>query len=111
MEKVRDCVPPPHVALQVPHEPHAPTQSTGHAPVLQLWLRLSPAEAVHDVPPFAEAFMIVYVCDCVPPPHVAEQVPHELHTPTQCCTRAFLNSVTSMEHRGATGNRYGRDHG
>ena len=66
------------------------TESTEHASVLQLWLCVAPPDTAHDAPPFADAVLIVYDCDCVPPPHVVEQDPHEPHAPAQSTGHAAV---------------------
>jgi len=44
---------------------------------VQAWLFAEPALAAHAAPPLAEAVVILYAVDCVPAPHVLEQVDQE----------------------------------
>jgi len=76
--------PDPHVASHDVHSVHAPSQSTGHAPVLHEAVSLS---SVHDEPPQSAAVVTVNVLSLVPPPQVAEQAPYVPHCPTQSCTQ------------------------
>ena len=75
----RTCVPPPHVAEHVPHVVH----------VLQVQLIASHevisqgADAtdspLQGIPPFCAVFSTYLDFSCMPPPHVAEHAPHEVH--------------------------------
>ena len=75
----RTCVPPPHVAEHVPHVVH----------VLQVQLIAShkvisqAADAtdspLQGIPPFCAVFSTYLDFSCMPPPHVAEHAPHEVH--------------------------------
>ena len=57
--------------------PQAPFIGVTHACVLHAWLSLF--DPTQSNPPFAGAGLVqVLVCVCVPPPHVAEHVDHEL---------------------------------
>jgi hypothetical protein len=56
--KIRDCWPVPHDCEQAPHVPHAPTQSTGQAFVLQSCDCVS---CGHPVPPATAAWRMLRV--------------------------------------------------
>ncbi len=81
--KVRDWLPKPHVSEHVPHESHAPTQSTGHRGVLHHCDAAVPVAVEHIMPPLATAVVTVKVRDWLPVPHVVEHVPHGPHAPAQ----------------------------
>ena len=78
-----DFEPAPHVAEHEPHPPQSPSQSTGHAPSLQLVCWEVPCDTEHEEPPFAAAVLTVYDLDFEPAPHVAEHEPHPPQSPTQ----------------------------
>lgn len=75
-----DCTPPPHAVEQADQADQEPTQSTGHA----CWLHATVLVRGlgHFSPPSA-AKVTVNVCDCVPPPQVAEQAENWDHEPWQ----------------------------
>jgi hypothetical protein len=95
-ERERDCVPPPHVTVQLEYVPHVPmTQSTGHAAVLQ---SLTSSVTGQPVPPCATGVVIVLERDCEPPPHVAVQLEYVPHALTMQSTghAAVLHSTRSL---------------
>ncbi len=81
--KVRDCVPPPHVALHAPKVVQLPTQFTAHPCVLHACVSVAPALAEHTAPPLAAAVDTTKVRVCVPTPHDALHPDHALHDATQ----------------------------
>jgi hypothetical protein len=86
-EKVRGCLPLPHVKEQLPQLSHAPTQFAGHDAVLQFCDCVPPFSApyvvVHDTPPNDAAADCQKVRAWLPLPHVLEQLPQLPHVPTQ----------------------------
>ena len=71
--RLRDCMPPPHDTLQVPHSDHGPTkQSTAHGVVLH-WRESASAGHVSCTP--KAAFVTERRRTCVPEPQSRLQSP------------------------------------
>jgi len=82
MLRVLDEMPPPHDAVHgVQVRLHAlTTQSTGHGCVLHACVSCN--DVGHAAPPLAACCVMVRLCVCTPPPHVAEHALHALHSDT-----------------------------
>jgi hypothetical protein len=77
--RLRECVPPPHIAEQAPHCDQVPTwQCCGQQPVLHACE--SETTDVEHEPPHDSGTM-ERERDCEPPPHGAEHEPHADHAP------------------------------
>lgn len=78
--KVCVCEPPPQLALHPDQPDQVPTQSTGQPCTLHGCVC---GETGHEAPPWAGCCFTVKVCDCVPPPQVAEQADQPDQVPWQ----------------------------